>query len=71
MQVKHKAKFLEEQVLLPGRPPAVVLGHSIGTYAAIHAVHEVEAFIKDASVFDHEARKRPKVLKVCLSILGA
>lgn len=41
-QIHHKTKFLEQHVLLPGKAPAVVLGHSIGTYIAIHAVHRVE-----------------------------
>ena len=29
-QIKHKAAFMREHMLLPGRPPAFILGHSIG-----------------------------------------
>lgn len=29
-QILHKAAFMKEHMLLPGRPPAFVLGHSIG-----------------------------------------
>jgi hypothetical protein len=29
-QVEHKAAFLRERMLLPGRPPVLLLGHSIG-----------------------------------------
>ncbi len=29
-QIKHKSAFMREHMLLPGRPPAFVLGHSIG-----------------------------------------
>lgn len=29
-QISHKVSFLREHVLLPGRPPVVLVGHSIG-----------------------------------------
>ena len=29
-QVQHKAAFLNDLMLLPGRPPVLLLGHSIG-----------------------------------------
>ena len=29
-QIKHKAAFIRERMLLPGRPPAFIVGHSIG-----------------------------------------
>ena len=29
-QIQHKVAFIKEHMLLPGRPPAFVVGHSIG-----------------------------------------
>lgn len=29
-QVRHKAAFIKEHMLRPGRPPAILVGHSIG-----------------------------------------
>ena len=29
-QIQHKADYLREHVLLPTRPPCVLIGHSIG-----------------------------------------
>ena len=29
-QIKHKSDFIRERMLLPGRPPAFIVGHSIG-----------------------------------------
>lgn len=34
-QIQHKAHLLKEHVLAPGKPPAVVLAHSIGSYMAL------------------------------------
>lgn len=34
-QIAHKVAFLREHVLLPGRPPVVLLGHSIGAYMMV------------------------------------
>lgn len=34
-QIAHKAQLLKEHVLAPGKPPAVVLAHSIGSYMAL------------------------------------
>ncbi|KAG2453112.1 hypothetical protein HYH02_002443 [Chlamydomonas schloesseri] len=41
-QVAHKVAFLREHVLLPGRPPVVLVGHSIGAAMMIKAVAELE-----------------------------
>ncbi|BDA41944.1 probable lipid droplet-associated hydrolase [Coccomyxa sp. Obi] len=41
-QIQHKVAFLKERMLLPGRPPIVILGHSIGSYIAMHAAHQIE-----------------------------
>ncbi|KAG2492005.1 hypothetical protein HYH03_009735 [Edaphochlamys debaryana] len=41
-QVAHKVAFLRGHVLGPGRPPAVLVGHSIGAYMALKAVAHVE-----------------------------
>ncbi|GAB4815405.1 hypothetical protein N2152v2_002451 [Parachlorella kessleri] len=41
-QITHKADFLREQLLGHGRPPVVVVSHSIGTYISIHAVDRLE-----------------------------
>ncbi len=34
-QIAHKVAFLKEHVLLPGRPPVVLIGHSIGAYMMV------------------------------------
>ena len=34
-QIQHKAAFIREHMLLPGRPPAFVVGHSIGKYTRV------------------------------------
>ena len=31
-QIQHKAAFIKEHMLLPGRPPAFIVGHSIGKH---------------------------------------
>lgn len=41
-QVKHKEALLREVVLAPGRPPAVLLGHSIGAYMLLRALQRLE-----------------------------
>ncbi|CAK0744119.1 hypothetical protein CVIRNUC_001523 [Coccomyxa viridis] len=40
-QIQHKAAFIKEHMLLPGRPPAFVVGHSIGAYMALHAAYQI------------------------------
>ena len=34
-QIQHKAAFIKEHMLLPGRPPAFVVGHSIGKHTHV------------------------------------
>jgi hypothetical protein len=58
-QIDHKVAFLKEHVLLPGRPPVVLMAHSIGTYMMLHALQELEA---DPGL---QASGMPQVLKVC------
>ncbi|KAL4426837.1 hypothetical protein ABPG77_006623 [Micractinium sp. CCAP 211/92] len=41
-QVAHKQALLRERLSGPGRPPVVMLGHSIGAYMCIHALHRLE-----------------------------
>ncbi|PSC73939.1 thiol-disulfide oxidoreductase [Micractinium conductrix] len=41
-QITHKQALLAQHFAVCGRP-VVLLGHSIGTYIAIHAVHRLEA----------------------------
>ncbi|GLC55962.1 hypothetical protein PLESTB_001049500 [Pleodorina starrii] len=41
-QINHKVSFLREHVLLPGKPPVLLLGHSIGAAMMIKAVAEIE-----------------------------
>ncbi|KAG1653613.1 hypothetical protein FOA52_011350 [Chlamydomonas sp. UWO 241] len=59
-QVAHKADVIRRYCLLPGRPPLVVAGHSIGAHMAVHAVAAVEA---DGRGLATEAAL-PPVLKV-------
>ncbi|PNH00990.1 hypothetical protein TSOC_013145 [Tetrabaena socialis] len=41
-QVGHKVAFLREHVLLPGRPPVVLVGHSIGAAMMVQAVAQLD-----------------------------
>jgi pimeloyl-ACP methyl ester carboxylesterase len=41
-QIQHKVDFLRQHLLLPGRPPVVVLAHSIGAYIMLHALDKLE-----------------------------
>ncbi|GLI62525.1 hypothetical protein VaNZ11_005183 [Volvox africanus] len=41
-QISHKVAFLREHVLLPGRPPVLLVGHSIGANMMIKAVAQIE-----------------------------
>ncbi len=41
-QIQHKVDFLRQHVLLPGRPHAILIGHSIGAYIALHALQRLE-----------------------------
>ncbi|KAG1660706.1 hypothetical protein FOA52_014325 [Chlamydomonas sp. UWO 241] len=41
-QVAHKTALMRSLCLAPGSPPLVVLGHSIGAYVALNAVHALE-----------------------------
>jgi predicted alpha/beta hydrolase family esterase len=34
--------FLQQHVLLPGRPPAVLVCHSIGCHMVLHALRRLE-----------------------------
>lgn len=62
-QIDHKVAFLKEHVLLPGRPPVVLMAHSIGTYMMLHALQELEA---DPGL---QASGTPQVLKVCSTVV--
>ncbi|KAF8072899.1 hypothetical protein HT031_000559 [Scenedesmus sp. PABB004] len=42
-QIEHKVALLRQHVLAPGRPPAVVLGHSIGAFMMLEAIRRAEA----------------------------
>ncbi|KAL4431008.1 hypothetical protein ABPG75_006264 [Micractinium tetrahymenae] len=48
-QTAHKQALLRERYAGPGRPPVVMLGHSIGTYMCIHALHRLERGDSSAS----------------------
>ena len=37
-QIAHKVAFMQEQLLLPGRPPLIVIGHSIGSRLSLNAL---------------------------------
>ncbi|EFN59441.1 hypothetical protein CHLNCDRAFT_137997 [Chlorella variabilis] len=42
-QIQHKVALLRQHFVGAGRPPLVILGHSIGAFMSIHAVHRLEA----------------------------
>lgn len=60
-QIRHKLDYLKQHVLLPGRPPVVVLAHSIGAYMALHALRHMEEEEEPGSL----GPNCPKVVKVC------
>ena len=41
-QIEHKCAFLREHMLLPGRPPVMLLGHSIGAARSRHLQQTTE-----------------------------
>ena len=75
-QIRHKADFMRQYMLLPGRPPLVVAAHSIGAYVAVHAVRELEQQQQKAELGVGYNRPPPPILKVrgtiqqCLRLLS-
>lgn len=59
-QIQHKADFLQEHVLLPARPDAVLLAHSIGAYMALHALQ----MLGQGEGVDGSASVAPGICKV-------
>lgn len=39
-QVDHKVQLLKQHVMAPGKPPAVILAHSIGSYMMLKVTAE-------------------------------
>jgi predicted alpha/beta hydrolase family esterase len=58
-QIQHKVALLKERVLAPGRPPAVILAHSIGSYIMLQAVKQLEQELLAAGTHLHQ--QLPKV----------
>jgi hypothetical protein len=63
-QIQHKVAVLKEHVLTPGRPPAVILAHSIGSYIMLQAVKQLEQEMQEAGT--HLQQQLPKVRVTCL-----
>uniref|UniRef100_A0A383V4Q4 AB hydrolase-1 domain-containing protein n=1 Tax=Tetradesmus obliquus TaxID=3088 RepID=A0A383V4Q4_TETOB len=59
-QIQHKVALLKEHVLAPGRPPAVILAHSIGSYIMLQAVKQLEQEMQAAGT--HLQQQLPKVV---------
>ena len=68
-QIRHKADFMRQYMLLPGRPPLVVAAHSIGAYVAVHAVRDVEQQAGMNKSGIQVGACIPEIAKVCKSIL--
>lgn len=60
-QVVHLKDFLEEHVLIPGRPPLILMGHSIGAWMALKAVATLEAQLER----EGRLQQLPRIIKVC------
>ncbi|KXZ54305.1 hypothetical protein GPECTOR_5g390 [Gonium pectorale] len=60
-QIAHKVAFLREHVLLPGRPPVVLVGHSIGAAMAIKAVAQLEGLRGGNSQHQEQQEQEPPV----------
>lgn len=54
-QIQHKVDIFNEIILLKGRAPAVILGHSIGGYMLLHAMPQLQEIAHASSI---------KILKV-------
>jgi len=61
-QIQHKVDFIRQHVLLPGRPPVVLLAHSIGCYMCLHALAQLDANPPLASVPDPQQQQRAQYL---------
>lgn len=60
-QIEHLQDFLLEHILLPGKPPVIVMGHSIGAYMAIKAVNRLELELAGKGVL---GTSLPPIIKV-------
>ena len=68
-QIQHKVDFLTQHVLLEGRPPVLLAGHSIGAYMMLHAAHQLESQSKaephqPAGPAAYGNNKMPQIIKV-------
>ena len=60
-QIGHLQDFLREQVLLPNKPPVIVMGHSIGAYMCVKGIQRLE---QELSASKLRSQALPPVLKV-------
>ncbi|KAK9803669.1 hypothetical protein WJX72_010287 [[Myrmecia] bisecta] len=61
-QISHQVAFIRQHLLLPGRPPLAIMGHSIGAYMALHAAHRVEE--ADSNGQHNDSCTRPRICKI-------
>jgi hypothetical protein len=66
-QIQHKVALLKEHVLAPGRPPAVIVAHSIGSYIMLQAIHKLEQEMQAAATHLQQ-QQLPKVRLNCMQV---
>ena len=48
-QIQHKVDIFKDLILTEGKPPTIVLGHSIGGYMLLHAMPQLQAIAEATS----------------------
>jgi pimeloyl-ACP methyl ester carboxylesterase len=60
-QIEHKVLLLRQHVLAAGKPPSVIVAHSIGSYIMLQAIKRLEEEAAAAGTAAEYADKIPKV----------
>lgn len=49
-QIQHKVDIFQDVIFLNGRPPVVILAHSIGGYMTLHAMPQLQEMAAASSI---------------------